>query len=54
MNAVTARAPETKDPELRWWLEEIGAAVAAPLKLRARRRSGSAKLAMSAEAIPLL
>ena len=47
MNAVTARARDTKDPELRWRLEEIGGAITARLKLRPRR-SAKAKLAIPA------
>jgi hypothetical protein len=46
MNAVTATARDTKDPEVRWRLEVIGGAVAAKAKPRARVGRSAAKLAV--------
>jgi len=47
MNAVTALARDTQDPELRWGLEELGGGVPALLKPR-HRREGAAAVALRA------
>jgi hypothetical protein len=47
MNAITTTARETRDPETKWRLEELGGAVAAGIEpettptLSARRRARS-------------
>jgi hypothetical protein len=42
MNAVTATARDTRDPELRWRLEELGGGIAARLRPGARPGGGEA------------
>lgn len=46
MNAVTAIARDTRDPELRWRLEEMGGAI--PARLKPRVPSGDALVALRA------
>jgi hypothetical protein len=47
MNAVTATARETRDPELRWRMEELGGAVVAPGRQPTSPHSGAAARAQA-------
>ena len=51
MNAVTATARETRDPELRWRMEELGGAVADPSRHPVPRPSSSAAAHAPVEAV---
>ena len=53
MNAVTATARETRDPELRWRMEELGGAVAATSRLPMMPRGGARAMPRPAEAVPV-
>ena len=52
MNAVTATARETRDPELRWRMEELGGAVAAASRHPIYPRGGHAAAPAPEEAEP--
>ena len=46
INAITSTARDTDDPELRWWLEELGGAVAADqLSLNSTRSAAATSVA---------
>jgi len=48
MNAITATARDTRDPEVRWQLEALGAAVASQRSAPLRRRSSAAAIPVGA------